>query len=223
MRTGVAPSKLERGQIDHEAVAYVALQHPLVSFVYFLDGNDFDVGGMVVLAAEVEHFLGLPDSTDLGTGQAAAAAGQRESRNRRWLVGKTDHDHAAIDPEKAEIVAAIHFGRDRTQDEIERTLQGGERARVRGRMEVVGTQALGVELLLEAKWLSTVTSAPLACARPQGIRQAVGAGRARATEMHGRPPGRRPIPMILINNFDWTCRERVPTVYRAEDWASHRC
>src|SRR6267378_4450841 len=164
MRTGVAPSKLERGQIDHEAVAYVALQHPLVSFVYFLDGNDFDVGGMVVLAAEVEHFLGLPDSTDLGTGQAAAAAGQRESRNRRWLVGKTDHDHAAIDPEKAEIVAPIHFGRDRTQDEIERTLQGGERARVRGRMEVVGTQALGVELLLEAKWLSTVTSAPLACA-----------------------------------------------------------
>ena len=48
------------------------LSQPLVGFVDLLDGDDFDIGGDVVLAAEVEHLLGLGDAADERAGEAAA-------------------------------------------------------------------------------------------------------------------------------------------------------
>ena len=40
------------------------LEQPFVGFVDLLDGDHFDVGGDVVLAAEVEHLLGLGNPAD---------------------------------------------------------------------------------------------------------------------------------------------------------------
>jgi hypothetical protein len=35
-----------------------------LGFVDHLDGNDFDIVGDDVLAAEIKHLLGLPDAAD---------------------------------------------------------------------------------------------------------------------------------------------------------------
>src|SRR5262245_41315489 len=43
---------LERSHVDGEAVLHIGLEQPLVSFVDILHGDDFDVGGVVVLVAE---------------------------------------------------------------------------------------------------------------------------------------------------------------------------
>ena len=50
------------------------LKQPLVGFVDLLDRDDFDIGGDVVLPAEVEHLLGFGDAADGRTGEAAAPA-----------------------------------------------------------------------------------------------------------------------------------------------------
>ena len=49
--------------VYNEAVFYVGFYGALVGFVDFLDGDEFDVWGDVVLGAVVEHFLGLFDSS----------------------------------------------------------------------------------------------------------------------------------------------------------------
>ena len=51
--------------IDDEAVADVAFDDAVVGFVDVLDRGDFDVAGDVVLAAEIEHFLGFWDTADM--------------------------------------------------------------------------------------------------------------------------------------------------------------
>src|ERR1051326_831195 len=55
---------LHRSHVDDEAVLHVGLQHALVGFVDLLHGDDFNVAGDVVLAAEVEHLLRLRDAAD---------------------------------------------------------------------------------------------------------------------------------------------------------------
>jgi hypothetical protein len=49
----VQPAK--RAHVDHKAVLRALTQHPFVGFVDPMDGNDFDIGGDVVLAAAVGH------------------------------------------------------------------------------------------------------------------------------------------------------------------------
>src|SRR5580698_8677389 len=63
----------QRGHIDHEAIFYVGLQEPVIGVVDLLDGDDFDVGGDVVFAAEVEHLLSFGDASDRRAGETAAA------------------------------------------------------------------------------------------------------------------------------------------------------
>jgi hypothetical protein len=55
---------LQRSHIDGEAVLHISLEQSLVSFVDLLDRDDFDIGGDVVLPAEVEHLLGFDDTAD---------------------------------------------------------------------------------------------------------------------------------------------------------------
>ena len=75
--------RFERSHVDREAVLHVGLEQPLVGFVDLLNGDDFDVGGDVVLAAEVEHLLRLGDAADgrareTATPQDEAEAGDCE-------------------------------------------------------------------------------------------------------------------------------------------------
>jgi hypothetical protein len=59
---------IERRHVDREAVLHVGLDHPFVRLVDLLDRDDLDVGRNVVLAAEVEHLLGLGNAADVRKG-----------------------------------------------------------------------------------------------------------------------------------------------------------
>jgi hypothetical protein len=50
---------LKRRHVGGKAVFHVGLQRPLIGFVDFLNGEDFDIRGDIVLAAKAEHFLGF--------------------------------------------------------------------------------------------------------------------------------------------------------------------
>lgn len=54
----------ERRHVNGKTILYIGLKQPVVGFVDLLDWDDFYIGGYIVLAAEVEHFLGLWDAAD---------------------------------------------------------------------------------------------------------------------------------------------------------------
>ena len=72
------------------------LSEPLVGFVDLLDGDDFDVGGDVVLAAEVEHLLGFGDAADGRAGEAAASEDEAERGDGQRLLGSADQGEVAV-------------------------------------------------------------------------------------------------------------------------------
>lgn len=57
-------SLVQRRQIDHEAIAHVALEHAFVGLVDVLDIDHLHVAGNAVLGAEIEHLLRLGDTAD---------------------------------------------------------------------------------------------------------------------------------------------------------------
>ena len=62
----------EASEVDNEAVSYVGLQHTLIRFVDLLNGDDLDVSGDAMIAAEVQHLLRFADAADRRTGQPPA-------------------------------------------------------------------------------------------------------------------------------------------------------
>ena len=111
--------RFERGHVDGEAVLHVGLDQSLVGFVDFLDGNDFDVGGDVVLAAEVEHLLGFGDATDGRAGEAAAAHDEGEGRDGQRLFRRADQGDVAISAEQVDVGVDVVIGGDGVEDEVE--------------------------------------------------------------------------------------------------------
>src|SRR5208282_5339162 len=57
--------RLERSHIDREAVLDIGPEQSLVSFVHLLDRDDFNIGGDVVLPAEIEHLLSFGDAANV--------------------------------------------------------------------------------------------------------------------------------------------------------------
>ena len=72
------------------------LEQPLVGLVDLLNRDDLDVGGDVVLAAEVEHLLRLGDAADERAGEAAAAQDQRKGGDRERLRRRADEREVAV-------------------------------------------------------------------------------------------------------------------------------
>ena len=103
---------LEGRHVDGEAVLHVGLEQPLVGFVDLLDGDDFDVGGDVVLAAEVEHLLRLGDAADGRAGEAAAAQDEAEGGDRQRLRRGTDEGQVAVAAEQVEVGVDVVLGGD---------------------------------------------------------------------------------------------------------------
>src|SRR5580765_1301132 len=78
--------RLKGSHIDGEPILHIGLQQSLVSFVDFLDWNNFDVGRDVMFAAKVEHLLGFGDAANGRTGQAMATHDQAECRERKRFL-----------------------------------------------------------------------------------------------------------------------------------------
>lgn len=58
------PAASEGGGIDHEAVADVAVDDPVVGDVDLIRAYDLDISPQAVLGTEIQHFLGLAYATD---------------------------------------------------------------------------------------------------------------------------------------------------------------
>src|SRR5438132_2341189 len=78
--------RLKRNHIDGEAVLHIGLEQSFVGFVDLPDGDDFDIGSDVVLAAEVEHLLGFGDAARR-PGETATPHDQAKRRDRRSFAG----------------------------------------------------------------------------------------------------------------------------------------
>src|ERR1700733_11565917 len=86
----------EGSHVDGEAVLDIGLEQAVVGLVDFLNGNDFDVGGDVVLTAEVEHLLGLGNAANGRAGKAAAADDQRKSSDGKRFFRRANESEVAI-------------------------------------------------------------------------------------------------------------------------------
>src|SRR5437899_12553458 len=56
--------RLKRSHVDREPVFHIRLEQSLIGFVHLLDGDDFDIGSDVMLAAKIEHLLRFGNTAD---------------------------------------------------------------------------------------------------------------------------------------------------------------
>ena len=80
----------QRGHVDHEAVFHVALEHAFVGFVDLVHADQLDVGGDVMLTAEIEHLLRLSEAADERAREAPAPKDQRERSDGQRFLGGAD-------------------------------------------------------------------------------------------------------------------------------------
>lgn len=139
----------ERGQVDHEAIAHVALHDAVVSLVDLLNGDNFDVAGDIVLAAKVQHLLRFPHAPDHGAGKAAAARDERNSSERDLFIRNADEDHGAVHLHQIQVLIPVDLRGNGVHNEIERAAELGEGVRRGCGVEVVSTHALGIVLLFQ--------------------------------------------------------------------------
>ena len=111
--------RFQRSHVDREAVLHIGLEQSLVGFVDLLDRDDFDIGGDVVLAAEVEHLLGFGDAADGRAGEAAAAHDQAEDGNGERLLRRADQGEVAVAAQQIEVSVDVVIGGDGVEDEVE--------------------------------------------------------------------------------------------------------
>jgi hypothetical protein len=137
-------SDFERSHIDGEAVLHIGFGQSLVGFVDLLDGDDFDVGGNVVLTAEVEHLLGLCDTPDERAREAAASEDEAEDGDGQRLFRRAHHGDVAVAAEEVDVGVDVVFGGDGVEDEIETAGVLRHLIRVTGDDDLIGSEAKGV-------------------------------------------------------------------------------
>ncbi|EPY40649.1 alcohol dehydrogenase (NADP+) [Angomonas deanei] len=142
---------MEGGDINHETVLHVALQHTLIRLVDVLDVNLFHLGHHVVLATEVEHLLRLGEAGNVGTANKVTAGDDVLGLKRRvGVLGHTDEVDLAINVEGVDVGLKIVAHADGVNDEIEGTSCGLHLLRVGGLHHAVGAELLGSAKLLGA-------------------------------------------------------------------------
>ena len=102
-----------------------------------------------MLSAEIQHLLGLGDTADRRTTQAAPHAEQREYRHHHRVLRCAEFDERTVEVEQSEVPAQIQIGRDSVEDDVEGVAQILERVAVAGGVVGLGAQAKSVLHLLE--------------------------------------------------------------------------
>ncbi len=83
--------------IDNEAIFYVTLQHASEGAFNLFASDHFDVGGDVVLAAEVEHLLRFANAADGGAANAQSTENhRRDVRRRMWPIGNAHQNQLTV-------------------------------------------------------------------------------------------------------------------------------
>src|ERR1039458_10343322 len=109
---------LERSHVDREAVLHIRLEQSLVSFVDLLDRNNFDIGGNVVLSAEIEHLLGFGYTADRRTGDASTTDDQALCGNGKRPLRRCDERDFAIAEQQIDVSVDVVAGRDSVENEV---------------------------------------------------------------------------------------------------------
>jgi len=114
--------------VEDDAVPGLVLGDPDEGFVHLVEGDDFDLGGDVVLGAEVEHLLNLGGRTDCGAGEGDVPA-----------KGEAGDGHGSL---REANVGEVAVGLDQAKEDAHINHSGGG---VEDHVEGLG---VGVELLL---------------------------------------------------------------------------
>src|SRR5439155_26399989 len=85
----------------------------------FLDWDNFDIGGEVVLPAEVEHLLCFGYTANRRTGEASAAHDQPECCNGERLFRRADERDVAIAAQQIDVSAYVVIRGDSVENEVE--------------------------------------------------------------------------------------------------------
>src|SRR5262245_9679910 len=88
--------RFEGRHVDGEAVFHIGFKQPVVSIVYLLHGADFDMGGDVVLAAEVKHLVGFRDAANGRSGKAAPSKEKAKGRHGEGFLWRADEGKGAV-------------------------------------------------------------------------------------------------------------------------------
>ena len=139
------------------------LSQPLVGFVDLLDRNDLDVGGDVVLAAEVEHLLGFGEAADERAREAAAREDEAEDGDGQRLLWRAHHGDVAVAAQQVDVGVDVVFGGHGVEDEVEAAGVLGHLVGVARDDNLIGAEAQSV-VLLAGEVVKTTVWAPRACA-----------------------------------------------------------
>src|SRR5579883_2243484 len=110
----------EGRHIDGEAIFDVRFEQPVVGLVHFLNRNDLDIGGDVVLPAKIQHLLCFGNATNGGTGNAAASEDQSHSSDAQGFGRRAHECESAVEIEQVDVGTDVVIGRNSIQDEVER-------------------------------------------------------------------------------------------------------
>ena len=102
-----------------------------------------------MLSAEIQHLLGLGDTADGRTTQAAPHTEQREHRHHHRVLRCAEFDEHTVEIQQSEVPAQIQIGRDSVEDDVEGVAQILERVAVAGGVVGLGAQAKSVLHLLQ--------------------------------------------------------------------------
>ena len=111
--------RFEGGHVDGEAVLHVGLEQSLVGLIDLLDGDDFDIGGDVVLTAKVQHLLGFRDAANGRSGKAAPSKEKAKGSDGERLLWRADERDGAVPGQKVEVGINVVVRRDRIEDKVE--------------------------------------------------------------------------------------------------------
>jgi len=143
----MSPFLFQGGEVDYEAVFYVAFDQAVVGVVYFLDGDDLDIGGDFVFGAEVEHFLSFADAAYKRAGERPACAWQGERRYSERARWNTEHHESSVAVKEIEILIHIELDRNGVENKVEFTGEFIEHTRFRCIVKIIRSEAFGVFLL----------------------------------------------------------------------------
>src|SRR6185312_5830950 len=130
----------EGSHVDRETVFHVRLHQSLIGFVDLLHGDDFDVGGDVVLAAEVEHLLCFGEAADGRAGEAASSEDEVEGGDREWLFRCPHKAQVAVVAQKTEQAVDVVVGGDGVENEVEAARMLGHLVGIAGEHNFIGAQ-----------------------------------------------------------------------------------
>lgn len=114
-----APSGLQRGHVDHEAILHIANDHPLIGLVDVADIEHLDIAADAMLGAEIQHFLSLGDTANQRTRQHPALHHQI-GRMQRWLdrLDQADQNVHAIEGQRFQVGVEIVLYRNGVEQEV---------------------------------------------------------------------------------------------------------